>query len=132
MIKGFESLRLYAYLCPAGKWTIGYGHTASALPGQSITPEEAEALFAYDLAPVEKAVSALVTVPLTATQFGALVSFAFNVGIAAFSRSTLLARLNRGHYSAVPGELRRWAHANGKKLPGLVRRREAEIRLWES
>ena len=66
------------------------------------------------------------------SQFGALVSFAFNVGIAAFSRSTLLARLNRGHYSAVPGELRRWAHANGKKLPGLVRRREAEIRLWES
>lgn len=130
IIRAFEGLRLSAYLCPGGVWTIGYGHTAGVIPGQRITLAEAEQFFEEDLAPVEAAVSKLVRVELSENQFGALCSFAFNAGIEAFKRSTLLVRLNRGDYAGIPAELRRWAHSRGVRLPGLVRRREAEIELF--
>ena len=131
VLRTFEGLRLRAYLCPAMVWTIGYGHTAGVRPGQVITLDEAEALLRQDIAHTEEALSRLISVELNAHQFGALMCFAFNIGIAAFKRSTLLARLNRGEADKVPGELRRWSHSRGIKLPGLVRRREAEILLWE-
>lgn len=130
LIKQWEVLRLRAYLCPAGVWTIGYGHTGNVRAGMEITEEDADALLMSDLATFERAVAQAVKVPLTQHQFDALVSFAFNVGADAFRRSTLRRKLNQGDYTAVPGELAKWVHAGGRKLDGLVNRRAAEAGLW--
>ena len=135
LIRQFEGLRLKAYRCPAGIWTIGYGHTTAAGPPEvrenmRISREEAEAILKRDLAQFENAVSSMVKVPLTENQFDTLVSFAFNCGTAALRRSTLLKRVNAGAFDAVPAELMKWTRADGKELPGLVRRRRAEAALW--
>lgn len=135
LIKDFEGERLGAYLCPAGVWTIGYGHTDAAgppkvVPGMVITKREAEDILRRDLLKYEVAVDRAVSVPLTPNQFDALVSFCYNVGAGAFSKSTLVKKLNRGDYDAVPAELMKWNKANGKELSGLTRRRRAEAALW--
>jgi lysozyme len=135
LIRQFEGLRLKAYRCPAGIWTIGYGHTTAAGPpevreGMKITAAEADAILKRDLERFEAAVSAMVKVPLSQAQFDALVSFAFNCGTAALRRSTLLRRVNAGAFEAVPAELMKWTKADGRELPGLVRRRRAEAALW--
>lgn len=135
LIKQFEGLRLKAYKCPAGVWTIGYGHTAAAgapivTPGMTISEDEAYAILHDDLIQYEQAVANLVKVLLTQSQFDALVDFAYNVGPAALAKSTLLKRLNAGQYDAVPTELMKWTKAGGKEMPGLVRRRRAEAAMW--
>jgi lysozyme len=135
LIKQFEGVRLKAYRCPAGIWTIGYGHTTAAGPpevreGMRITAAEADTLLKRDLGRFEAAVSAMVKVPLTQAQLDVLVSFAFNCGTAALRRSTLLKRVNASAFDAVPAELMKWTKADGKELPGLVRRRRAEAALW--
>lgn len=136
LIMHFEGFRQNAYRCPAGVWTIGYGHTGGVTPGQSVSPAQAEELLRNDLADAEAAVARLVRVPLNENQFAALVSFAFNSGAGSLRNSTLLHRLNQGDYAAVPAELRRWVNVRDRKtgqlipLPGLVRRRNAEAELW--
>lgn len=140
-IKQWEGLRLTAYKDSVGVWTIGYGHTgADVKPGMTITNARADELLRGDLRTAERAVDSSVTVPLSDNQFGALVSFVFNVGSGAFKGSTLLKKLNAGDYDAVPAELARWnkgtvggsISGGGKKvvIPGLVNRRAAEIGLW--
>lgn len=137
-IKRWEGLRLEAYPDPGSKngepWTIGYGHTSDdflrVTRGLVITQEQADAALAYDIREAIEKIGALVTVPLTENQLGALVSFVFNVGPAAFARSTLLKRLNAGDYNAVPVQLAKWVYNDGKKMPGLVNRRAAEAGLW--
>ena len=94
-IKEFEGLRLQAYKCPAGVWTIGYGHTDGVTDGMEITERQATALLKADLIPVEKAVNEL-GVCKTQGQFDALVDFAFNLGIEALKGSTLLKCIRRG------------------------------------
>ena len=117
-----------------GTLTIGYGHTRTAKPGMEIDRDEAARLLAEDTADARAAVSRLVKVPLTDGQYATLVSFVFNVGVGAFTSSTLLRRLNAGEYDAVPGELARWIHQtiDGRKrvVDGLVNRRAAEAGLW--
>jgi lysozyme len=135
LIKEHEGKRLKAYLCPAGVWTIGYGHTTGAgspavREGMKITAAEADAILVRDLGIFERGVLNAVKVPLTQGQFDALVSFAFNCGIGALQKSTLLRKLNAGNYDAVPAELMKWTRAGGKVLPGLVRRRREEAALW--
>ena len=130
LIKEFEGLYLEAYLCPANKWTIGYGHTKTVRPGMKITERGAEELLRQDLAWCEDAVRENVKVPLTQNQFDALVSFVFNVGEGAFKKSTLLKKLNAGDYEGAANELLRWTRGGGKVLKGLVRRREAERQLF--
>ena len=135
LIKQFEGLRLKSYRCPAGIWAIGYGHTTAAGPpdvreGLRIAAAEAEVILKRDLERFEVAVSAMVKVPLTQAQFDVLVSFAFNCGVAALRRSTLLKRVNAEAFEAVPAELMKWTKADGRELPGLVRRRRAEAALW--
>jgi lysozyme len=137
LIKAHEGKRLVAYRCPAGVWTIGYGHTSAAgapevKPGMRISQIEADAILARDLEAFEKGVRSLVKGPLTQGQFDALVSFTFNVGLGALKRSTLLKRLNAGQHKAVPAELMKWTRAGGRELPGLVRRRRDEAELWRS
>ncbi|WP_369933931.1 lysozyme [Xanthomonas tesorieronis] len=137
LVKTSEGCRLVAYLCPAGIWTIGYGHTSKDVyAGLKITQERAEALLATDLAAAAAIVRKYVRVPLTTPQEAALVSFAFNVGMARFSGSTLVRRLNQGDYACVPAQLARWNKGTVRSqlvvLPGLVVRRAAESALWKT
>ena len=132
LIKEFEGLRLEAYICPAGVWTIGYGSTGEHVyPGQVITEPEAEELLRKDLWRFEDAVSSRVEVTLTDNEYAALVSFTFNCGCGALQESTLLRRLNAGEPKerVFCEELPKWVRGGGEVLPGLVRRREAEIDL---
>ena len=131
LVKAFEGLRLTAYRCPAGIWTVGYGSTGPHVaPGTTVTAPEAEALLLLDLQRFQSAVARLVRVPLTEGQYDALVSFTFNLGEGALQASTLRAMLNRGEYAGAADQFDRWVLAGGVKLPGLVRRRAAERALF--
>lgn len=131
LIKQFEGLYLKAYRCPAGVPTIGYGHTAGVAMGQTITEQHADEYLRRAVRMFERAVERVVKVPLTQGQFDALVSFAFNLGAGALQSSTLLRLLNSGDYAGAADQFGRWTKAGGRVLPGLVRRREAERRLFE-
>lgn len=130
LIKSFEGLRLHAYRCPAGVWTIGYGHTKGVKKGDMITELKAETLLIIDLQSFEYTINKLVKVPLTQEQFDSLASFVFNVGSANFQKSTLLRKLNNKDYNGAANEFGKWKYANKKVLPGLVKRREAEKNLF--
>ena len=130
LIKSFEGLKLEAYRCPAGVWTIGWGHTASVQPGDQITEERAEALLAEDVARVARDLPKVVHVPITQGQCDALVSLCFNLrggpqGLPAIA-PRLVAKLNAGDYTGAAGEMLDIDRANGQVLPGLAHRREAE------
>lgn len=130
LIKHMEGLRLQAYQCSAGVWTVGYGHTADVRSGDVIDEAQAVLFLLEDIAESENAVTCLVKVPLKQNQFDALVSFVFNLGIGNFAASTLLRKLNAGDYTGAADEFLRWVHAGGNFLPGLARRREAERSLF--
>ena len=132
LIRHFEGCRLDAYLCPAGVWTIGYGHTADVKEGDSIDQEAAEAFLIEDLEKFEQAVTRMVEVPLTQQQFDALVSWTFNLGAGNLAESTLLRKLNNYQYAEVPEQMMRWVKAGGQVLDGLVRRRAAEAALFQN
>jgi GH24 family phage-related lysozyme (muramidase) len=138
LIKQFEGLKLEAYVCPAGVLTIGYGHTSAAgapvvIKGMKITREEAERIVRADIDKFEDGVEKLVEgVNLNVCQFDALVSLAFNIGLGAFKKSTLLKKIKAGEFDAVPAQLMRWNKAGGRELEGLTRRRRAEAALWRS
>lgn len=132
LIKDFEGLRLSAYQDAVGVWTIGYGHTSTAYPGQRITIAQATALLRQDVANFENAVTQAVRVPITENQFAALVSFTYNVGSGALNSSTLLRKLNAGDTFGAASEFLRWNRAGGNVLAGLTRRREAERSLFLS
>lgn len=132
LIKGFEKLRLTAYLDAVGIWTIGYGHTRSALSGMQISEARALMLLDQDLDIAESAINRLVRVPLKQNEFDALVSLVFNIGADAFKTSTILRLLNeRADPARVAAEFMRWVYAKGKKLAGLERRRAAERLLFQ-
>lgn len=133
LIEEFEGLRLEAYPDPGSggdPWTIGYGHTAGVHPGDTCTKEQADEWLRSDIAFAEAAVDHLVTVPLKQAQFDPLVSFVFNLGQGAFGGSTLLRRLNMGKYEDVPDQFRRWVNGPNGPMPGLVRRRDAEAKMF--
>ena len=130
LIKKFEGCRLEAYRCPAGVWTIGYGHTKGVQNGQKITQAQAEEFLIEDLKVYEKAVESCVKVPLSQNQFDALVSFCYNCGGEALRTSTLLKLLNEGKYKNAAEQFLRWNKAGGKVLVGLTRRREEEKKLF--
>ncbi len=130
LIKKFEGLRLKAYKCPAGVWTIGYGSTVGVVGGQEITEADAEAFLKYDLFDPELFIDFYVTVPLAQEQFDALVSLVFNIGIGAFRKSTLLKKLNAGDYRGAAKEFDRWTRAGGIVLSGLIGRRRIEKELF--
>ena len=135
LIKRFEGLELQAYQDVAGIWTIGYGHTGPEVgPGMVITEGQAEQLLIEDLERFERGVSSAVQAPITQTQFDALVSLAYNIGVAGFSRSTAVKRLNKGDFEGAAEAITWWNKAtiNGRKQPvaGLTRRRAAEAALF--
>ena len=129
MIKGWEGCRLTAYRCPAGVWTIGYGHTgADVSEGLTISRARADELFDRDIAAFARQVDRVVAcVPLTPCQYDALLSLAYNIGIGRLQRSRLLALVkDNPDNPAIEGEFMKYVNAGGKTLPGLVRRRRAE------
>ena len=135
IVKEFEGLRLKAYKCPAAVWTIGYGHTSAAgnpivTPELVITNDEADQILERDMVQYEDGVRKFVKVELTQNQFDALVDFAYNAGVGALQKSTLLKKVNAGKFDEVPAEFMKWTKGGGKELPGLVRRRRAEVKLW--
>src|SRR5271157_5484251 len=129
LIKRFESLQLDAYLCPAGAWTIGWGHTAGVEPGMRITKQRAEELLDLDIREVERGLSSVIHAPLTEGQHDALVSLCFNLrgGPLRLPKVApkLVSKINSGDYAAAALEFVDINHANGAVLPGLTRRREA-------
>lgn len=130
LIKSFEGCVLKAYKCPAGVWTIGYGHTAGVKEGDIISKKQAEELLKQDLKQFETYVNNLVTVELNQYQFDALVSFCYNIGPGNLKSSTLLKLLNKWDYEGAAEQFDRWVKAGDKKLAGLVRRRAAEKELF--
>lgn len=143
LIKQYEGLhrklsdgRYGPYLCPANVWTI-YAGATRGLDGKPVTRETApvsvaqgEALLGRDLRDFERAVTRLVRVPLTDGQFGALVSFAFNLGAGRLQSSSLLRHVNNGRFDLAAEEFPKWVMAGGQRLTGLVLRREAERRMF--
>jgi len=130
-IAGFEGFRADAYWDQWGSvWTIGFGHTGGVRPGEKVTKEQALKVLREDAATAGQAVKDLVDVELSQKQFDALVSFCFNLGGGALAESTLLKKLNRGDYKGAQHQFGRWVHAGGQVLPGLVKRRAAEARLF--
>lgn len=128
LIKQFEGLRLTAYKCPAGVYTIGYGHTRGVKRGMKITEEEASAYLAADLRNSEKAVERYDSIyHWNQNEYDALVSFTFNCG-ATNLRSLL--RNGRRNRSQIAATLPLYRKAGGKVLKGLERRRAAEKALF--
>jgi lysozyme len=129
-IAGYEGLRTQAYLDPVGIPTICYGSTRGVELGQRATKAQCDQLLKNEAGEFGEAVLKLVKVPINQNQFDALTSFAFNVGIGAFSKSTLLKKLNAGDYYGAANQFNRWTYSKGRKLPGLVTRRAAERKLF--
>lgn len=132
LIKHFESLQLKAYKCSANVWTIGYGHTKNVKEGDRISQDQANCFLMQDLYSVERAIVRLVKVKINQNQFDALCSLIFNIGISAFNKSTLLAKLNNGDYVGAAEQFRRWNKVNNVVMAGLVRRRQAEEDLFNA
>lgn len=122
---------LQAYLCPAGVWTIGFGHTKNVHKGDTITRNEAYDLLTKDLVQTQEELAAIVKVPVTENQFIALMSWLFNLGLTpAVRRSTLLRKLNAEDYEGVAEEFPKWRKSAGQVLPGLVNRRTEEKKIF--
>jgi lysozyme len=157
-IKAMESVEPYVYTCQAGYQTIGVGHKITAheldsglllIDGDAVrwidglNKEQINGLLRSDLATAEWTVESCVTVPLTDNQFAALVSLCFNIGATAFKASSVVRSLNNGDYNSVPNNMRLFNKITVNEIKpdgsvirkkvvskGLVRRREAEVRLW--
>jgi lysozyme len=150
MIKHHEGVRMRPYRCPALLWTVGVGHVIDPthaavkyedrknLPipdgwDRQLTMGEVDAILAQDLARFERGVARLCPAAVNSQgQFDALVSFAFNVGLGNLQRSSLRMKINRGEFEEAAEEFMKWTKAGGRVLPGLVKRRLDEQRLYLS
>ena len=155
LVKSFEGIHdgdltvigLQPKMCPAGIWTVGYGRalrsktTNAFLKGASgkaealakypaLTVAQAEAMLAFDLNDFSAKVQGLIKVKVNVNQYGALVSFAYNLGPGNLASSTLLKKLNAGDYAGASVEFLKWDKAGGKILKGLTLRRTAEMTLF--
>jgi len=145
LLRTLEGCRSQVYDDVAGLKTIGVGHCLTKTECHSgkirigaswvryangLSAAQIDALLQHDLESVEAVIETDVRVPLTPRQRDCLISLAFNIGMAAFARSTLLKRLNAGAYDEVPAQLERWVYAASRRIPGLVRRRAREAAYW--
>jgi len=130
LIKHSEGIIFEAYLCPAGVWTIGYGHTRNVKQGDTVTLDQAEILLQEDVRPCENELNEL-DINFTQNQFDALVSFNFNLGTTAFKVSTLLKKTKADPLDpTIKDEFMKWCKSGGKELRGLKLRREREAALY--
>jgi lysozyme len=136
LIESFEGLRLTVYKDPVGIPTVGYGHVVrpqdTLSVGDTITQDQADAFLRADLQVAEHGVESVITGNLTDNEFAACVSLAFNIGVANFAHSTLAKDINGGNLEAAAHQFLAWNKAGGRVLPGLVRRRQAEMDLFQS
>ena len=136
IIRKYEGLRLQAYICPSGLPTIGFGATffengTRVQLGDKITRDRADQLLFFQVKLFAEEVRRTVKSNINENQLGALVSFCFNVGGAAFGKSTLARKVNANpNDSTIRNEFMRWTRGGGKVLPGLVKRREEEANLY--
>lgn len=129
LICKWEEFRPYAYVCPAGLWTIGYGHTGGVKPTDKIGLVQGEAYLRKDLEIVERCLNSL-AIKLNQNQYDALCSLIFNIGTGNFLRSTMLKYLQAKQYDKASSEFLKWRKANGKVLKGLEARRKDEQELF--
>lgn len=130
LIKDFEGLKLESYKCPAGVWTIGYGHTKGVKPNMVIDQMRADDLLIEDIAPIERLLNDL-RINFRQEQFDALVSWIFNLGANAFQKSTLYIRIgSNASDEEITDEIVKWVNANKKPLLGLKKRRIAEANMF--
>lgn len=136
LIKKFEGCRLKAYKCPAGIWTIGYGNTfyedgMKVKEGDTITQERAESLAAFVITQFAVTIAPFIKQPLNDNQFSACVSLSYNIGQGNFKKSSVFKKLNvNPNDPTIADSFRLWNKGGGQVLPGLVKRREAEIALY--
>ena len=133
LIKEEGGIKLKAYKCQAGVLTIGVGHTGKDVKeGMEITKEKAIELLKGDLRRFENVVNKSIKYPIEQHKFDALVSLAFNIGVNAFSNSTVVKKINMGaKMCEVEEAWKMWRKGGGKVLPILVRRREREIKMYK-
>ncbi len=129
LIKKYEGCYLTSYLCPAGVYTIGYGHTPTS-KGIVITQDQADTLLVLDLIKFSAGVEKLVTSKITDEQFGALVSLAYNIGLGNLSKSTLIRKLNTNNFKEAADQFLVWDKIHGSVSTGLRRRRKEEQSLF--
>jgi lysozyme len=138
LIKSFEGCKLKAYQDSVGIWTVGYGATfyqdgSKVKSGDTLTQQQADELLNYHVDLFAEKVKPLIKGELSDNQFSALVSFAFNLGAGALSKSTLLKKVNANpEDESIRAEFAKWDKAGGKQLRGLTRRRKAEADLYFS
>ena len=138
IIKHYEGWSSSVYLCPAGRWTQGWGSTWDNR-GNPITSKNSdidevtgESYLRREISHVEKAIGRLIKAELTQNMFDAVCSFCYNCGTGAFQRSTMRMKLNRGDYIGASNEFKRWCRGGGRILKGLVLRRVKEKELFLS
>lgn len=136
LIKHYEGLRLTPYRCPAGLWTVGYGHligNGSVLPdswNRTFSVAEANALLVTDVIRFERGVTRYCPIKLSQGQFDALVSFSFNLGLGTLQRSSLRQKINRGDIEGAKEVLLKYNKAGGIISRGLTLRRVSESKLF--
>jgi len=129
LIKRFEGCKLMPYYCPAGVLTCGWGSTGpDVFPGRAWTQEYADSRMLMDAQKFARGTLALCP-SLAGNKLCAIADFSYNLGIGRLKSSTLRRKVNAGDWEAVPKELRKWVNGGGRRLQGLVLRREAEIAL---
>ena len=131
-VESWEGCRLTAYKCPAGVWTIGVGHTQDVTEHDEITYEQSREMLREDIEEVKRGLAPFVNVHVTEGQFVALVSLAFNVGVSYVVHQCprLMRSLNAGDVEQAAHQFLDITKAGGKELPGLVRRRKSEAKLF--
>lgn len=130
LVKEFEGLELKAYVCPAGKWTIGYGHTNGVREGQVITKEQAEAYLLKDLQDKQDIMASMIHVPVTKGQFIALLSFYFNVRLSSIRSGNVWRLMNAGKTKEAGELMLKYINKDSSFENGLRRRREAEHKYF--
>lgn len=130
LIKKFEGCKLQAYLCPAGVWTIGVGHTKGVKKGMVITQQQAEMFLKDDITPIEGALNYL-GINFTQGQFDALCSWIFNIGMGSFNTSTMRKYIiAKKSDLEITDQMVKWVNAGGKPLLGLKKRRAEEANMF--
>lgn len=133
LVKEFEGCKLTAYQDIVGVWTIGYGCTGHDIgPGVVWTQEQADNALVSRLEALQTDIEGIVNTKLTQNQLDALTSFAYNLGLAALQRSTLLKKVNNLDAEGAAQAFLSWCNAGGHEVPGLLRRRQAEAALFLS
>lgn len=136
LIKKWEGCKLAAYPDPAtggDPWTIGYGATGAGIKkGVTWTQAQADDRLALDVDRFLKGVRSVLKKPATDAQLGAMTSLAYNIGVKAFTNSTLLRKFNAGDKAGAAAEFGRWNRAGGKVMRGLTNRRADEREVFQS